>query len=236
VPLPNWKITYNGISKFKWAKKYFNNFSLSHGYTSTISVGTFLSAIEYRGISQNGIFIPNVIDQSSGNFVTYYDIPGISINERFSPLIGLDMSWRVGLTTKFEYSSGRNLQMSFLNYQLNETRSRDITLSLGYKWKNAPIPFKIHGKKRRLKNVINCNMQFGVNSNNTSAFRLDSSLPALPTAGNTTIQINPSFDYQVNNRLNIKLFFDRRYTIPATSASFPIIFTNAGLTVRFTLQ
>lgn len=236
VPLPNWKITYNGISKFKWAKKYFNNFSLSHGYTSTISVGTFLSSIEYRGISQNGIFIPNVIDQSSGNFVTYYDIPGISINERFSPLIGLDMSWRVGLTTKFEYSSGRNLQMSFLNYQLNETRSRDITLSLGYKWKNAPIPFKIHGKKRRLKNVINCNMQFGVNSNNTSAFRLDSSLPALPTAGNTTIQINPSFDYQVNNRLNIKLFFDRRYTIPATSASFPIIFTNAGLTVRFTLQ
>jgi cell surface protein SprA len=236
IPSPNWKVTYNGISKFKWAKKYFNNFSISHGYTSTISVGTFLSSIEYQGTSQNGYLIPNVIDQSSGNFVTYYDIPGISISERFSPLIGIDMSWRIGLTTKFEYSQGRNMQMSFLNYQLNETRSRDITLNMGYKWKNAPIPFKIRGKKQRLKNVINCNMQFGVNSNNTSAFRLDSALPALPTAGNTTIQINPSFDYQVNNRLNIKLFFDRRYTIPATSASFPITYTNAGLTVRFTLQ
>lgn len=236
IPSPNWKVTYNGISKFKWAKKYFNNFSISHGYTSTISIGTFLSSIEYRGNNESGFNLPKVIDQSSGNFITYYDIPGVSISERFSPLIGLDMNWRIGLTTKFEYSQGRNLQMSFLNYQLNETRTRDITLNLGYKWKNAPIPFKIRGKKQRLKNVINCNMQFGVNSNNTSAFRLDSSLPALPTAGNTTIQINPSFDYQVNNRLNVKLFFDRRFTIPATSASFPITYTNAGLTVRFTLQ
>ncbi len=236
IPSPNWKITYNGISKFKWAKKFFNNFSISHGYTSTISVGTFLSSIEYRGTNNNGYMLPNVVDKSSGNFITYYDIPGISISERFSPLIGVDISWRIGLTTRFEYSRGRNLQMSFLNYQLNETRTKDLILNLGYKWKNAPIPFKIRGKKQRLKNPINCNMQFGVNANNTSAFRLDSSLPALPTAGNTTIQINPSFDYQVNSRLNIKLFFDRRYTIPATSASFPITYTNAGLTVRFTLQ
>jgi cell surface protein SprA len=235
-PFPNWKVTYNGISKFKWAKKYFKNFSLSHGYTSTLSIGSFATSLQFVGTNNNGLNIPSLIDQTSGNFIPYFQVPGISITERFSPLIGVDITWLNGLSTKLDWGKGRNLNMSFLNYQLAETRSTDLTFTLGYKWKKFPIPFKIRGKKRKLKNDVNMSMQIGYNQNETNNFLLDSSLPSTPTQGNTTLQFAPTIDYQVNNRLTVRIFYDKRFTIPATSASFPINYTNAGVTIRFTLQ
>ena len=180
--------------------------------------------------------IPSLLDESSGNFISYYDIPGISISERFSPLIGVDLKWKSGLNTKIDYGTGRNLAMSFLNYQLAETRTTDLTITLGYKWKKAPIPFKIGGKKRRLPNDLNLALQTGFNKNETNNFKLDLNQPGTPSMGNTTIQFSPSADYQVNQRLNVKLFLDKRWTIPSTSASYPINYTNAGVTIRFTLQ
>jgi cell surface protein SprA len=56
------------------------------------------------------------------------------------------------------------------------------------------------------------------------------------TRGLKTIRISPSIDYAINKQLNIRLFYDRSETIPATSASFPITNTQAGLTVRFALK
>ena len=41
LPKPNWKITYNGLSRFPWAKDIFSNFSISHGYQSTVTINSF---------------------------------------------------------------------------------------------------------------------------------------------------------------------------------------------------
>ena len=32
VPIPNWTLKYTGFMKFKWFKKHFKRFSLTHGY------------------------------------------------------------------------------------------------------------------------------------------------------------------------------------------------------------
>jgi len=45
-----------------------------------------------------------------------------------------------------------------------------------------------------------------------------------------------STDYAINKNINIRLFYDRSQTIPATSASFPITNTQAGLTIRYALN
>ncbi|MBC8464621.1 MAG: hypothetical protein H8D62_02985 [Bacteroidetes bacterium] len=42
-------------------------------------------------------------------------------------------------------------------------------------------------------------------------------------------------DYVVNNRLNVRLFFDKTLTDPYVSSSFPSAVTNGGFSVRFTL-
>ena len=124
--------------------------------------------------------------------------------------------------------------MNFLDYQLVESRTSEITIGAGYKWKNAPIPFKIQGKKKRLKNDLNLKCDVSLSHNITSNYKLDQKT-GTPTQGMTTISISPSAEYMVNSRLNVRLFVDKRYSIPATSASYPIRYLNAGVTVRFTL-
>ena len=55
------------------------------------------------------------------------------------------------------------------------------------------------------------------------------------TMGQQIIKLNFSADYVVNQRLNIKLFYDKVITNPFISNTFPSAITNAGFSLRFTL-
>ena len=39
MPLPNWSINYNGLSKIDFFKRWFSNISISHKYMSTYTIG-----------------------------------------------------------------------------------------------------------------------------------------------------------------------------------------------------
>jgi hypothetical protein len=39
----------------------------------------------------------------------------------------------------------------------------------------------------------------------------------------------------VNNRLNLRFFYDRRQTIPVISTAYPVTNTTGGITLRFML-
>ncbi|MFX5563052.1 hypothetical protein ABTD73_21620, partial [Acinetobacter baumannii] len=64
--------------------------------------------------------------------------------------------------------------------------------------------------------------------------RLDQS-NAYGTGGQKEVTIQPSIDYVLNNRINIKFFFDQRRVIPYISTSAPITNTRAGINVRISL-
>nr|MBA2406969.1 cell surface protein SprA [Chitinophagales bacterium] len=234
-PLPNWRVTYNGVTKMAWAKKIWNSVNISHGYNSTLAIASFSSSLDFIGAPGNELAFPSKIDSLSGNYISFYDIPAISITEQFSPLLGIDMTWKNSLTTKLEYKRSRNLSFSFLDYQLTESRSEEITAGLGYKFHNLPIPFKIKGKKTRLKNDVSFLTNVSYGDNVTVSEKLDQSVPAQATAGVQTLAISPALDYVVNNRLSVRLFFEKRYTIPKISSSYPIRYTDGGVTIRFTL-
>jgi len=85
-----------------------------------------------------------------------------------------------------------------------------------------------------LKNDLNIVVDFSILNNKTTKYVLDQNI-AEPTSGNTTVRVSPSIDYVVNNRLNIRLFYDRQDNIPATSASYRRTNTNVGINIRFTL-
>jgi cell surface protein SprA len=57
----------------------------------------------------------------------------------------------------------------------------------------------------------------------------------LPTAGQRVIFINPSIDYVISNRVNIKLFFEQRRVEPKISTAPPITNTRAGMQIRISL-
>jgi len=230
-PLPNWRITYTGLSKFKFLQKVFSNVTLSHAYNGTYSVNSFQTQLSYEG---SDILRPTRIDTATGNYYSKYVIPTIVITEQFAPLIGLDMTFKNNILAKVDYKQTRSLSFSFLDYQLSESRTTEITVGLGYKIKGLVLPIKIKGKKKKLDNDLNFRVDFSYRDNVTVNQKLDQSV-SQPTQGMKTIRIAPTIDYIISNRLNIQLFFDRNRSIPATSASFPITNTSAGVKLRFSL-
>ena len=55
------------------------------------------------------------------------------------------------------------------------------------------------------------------------------------TMGQQVISIKFSADYVLNQRLNIRAFYDKVVTNPFISTTFPGSITNAGFSLRFTL-
>lgn len=232
IPKPNWRITYNGLSKIKPLDQIFSSFNISHGYSSNLTVSSFMSDFNFTDPQAAGY--PKNRDTLSGNFYARYNIPQIIIAEQFAPLIGIDVTTKKGFQAKFEFKKTRNLTLSLIDYQLIENKSAEITLGAGYRVKGFVLPFRVKGKKKTLENDLNFRFDFSLRDDRTVNNQLDQDL-AVPTKGSKSYSIAPSVDYVVNDRLNVKLFFDRKKTIPYTSASYPVANTKAGVSVRFTL-
>jgi len=231
MPVPNWRITYNGLSKIKALQKVFTSFNLTHGYTSTLSVNSYRTDMDFNG---NYFLYANVTDTISGNFLTLYDIPAIVLSEQLSPLIGIDATLVNDITMKFDYKRSRTLSMNFVDYQLSENNSTSFTIGLGYRMTGFQLPFKWRGETIRLENDLTFKFDMNWRDDLVTNYRLDQDL-AEPTGGTRAITLNPTIDYVVNNRLNVQLFFNRTRNVPKISNSFPVTNTDAGIKVRFTL-
>jgi cell surface protein SprA len=85
-----------------------------------------------------------------------------------------------------------------------------------------------------LSNDINFRLDLSMRDDAQSNSRLDQT-NAYSTGGQKVITIQPSIDYVLNNRLNLKLFFDQRRVTPYVSTSAPIVNTRAGLQLRIAL-
>jgi cell surface protein SprA len=233
-PLPNWRISYNGFTKLKWMQKVFTNFTLSHGYNSTLTVNSFQTNLDYTSAVNN--LGSNQIDSLNGNYYAAYSMPNIVINEQFSPLIGVDMTFKNNITAKFDYKKSRTMTVNFADFQMIEINSSQITFGAGYKIRGLKLPFKLpkSGKKIRLDNDLSFRFDFSYRDATTVNHRIDESQPQI-TQGARTYSIQPSIDYIISKSLNIRIFFDQTRTIPKISTSYATTNTRGGITLRFTL-
>lgn len=232
LPLPNWRISYNGLTKFKWAQKIFTAFTISHGYSSTLTVNSFQTNLDYRG--DGSIFGNDRVDTLNGNYYPLYNMPSIVLNEQLSPLIGVDMTFKNNLTAKFDYKKSRTLTMNFADFQMIENKSEQFTIGLGYKIKGLKLPIRIKGRNIRLDNDLSFRFDFSYRDNINVNHRIDESQPQI-TQGSRVIFINPTIDYIISKRLNIRIFFEQTQTIPKISTGFPTTNTRGGITLRFSL-
>jgi cell surface protein SprA len=237
IPRPNWRMTYTGLTRIQGLEKTFTSFTLTHAYTSSLGMNSFNNNLLYQDpLSYNA---PGFIDTATGNFYPYFLVPNISISEAFAPFIDIDMQFTNSLTLRFEYKKSRQLSLSLIDFQLSEARSEEFTVGFGWRKRGLKLPFKfkLPGMKQssaELSNDLNLRLDLGLRDDATANSRLDQEA-ALPTAGQKVITISPSIDYVLNNRINLRLFFDQRRTEPKISTSAPITTTRAGLQIRISL-
>jgi len=168
--------------------------------------------------------------------VPYFLIPNITIAEQFSPLIELDMTFVNQLSTRFEYRKSRQLSLSLIDYQLAENRSTEYTL--GMNWRKRGVPFlqniKFGKKEMKLDNDVTFRLDFTLRDDATANSKLDQNI-AFGTAGQKVVRLAPSIDYVVNNRVNLKFYFEQNKIIPKIATSAPITTTRAGVQIRVAL-
>lgn len=230
LPKPNWRVTYTGLSRLPLFEKVFTNFTISHGYNSNLSMNSFNSALLFR--DPFALSYPGFIDTLTGNFIPYFLVPNISISEQFAPLIDLDMQFTNQLTTRFEFRKSRQLSLSLIDYQLSEARSTEFTIGAGFRKRGAFSFLKWKGKP--LENDAAFRLDFSIRDDATTNSRLDQE-QVLPTSGQKVIMINPTIDYVISNRVNVRLYFEQRRVEPKISTSPPITNTRAGIQIRLSL-
>ncbi|MEO7767747.1 MAG: cell surface protein SprA, partial [Ferruginibacter sp.] len=239
IPRPNWKLDYNGLSKVTGFDKIFTNLTISHGYNGSLSMNGFTSALLYRDDSRYGY--PSFYDTISKNYIPYFLVPNITIQEQFAPLVGVDMMFTNQMQFKVDYTKQRTLSLSLIDFQLSETRSTEFSIGAGYRKRGLKLfgglrlpKFLSKDKTGKLDNEINFRLDFRIRDNVTVNNRLDQN-STLPTGGSKEVTISPTIDYYLNSRVNVKLFFDQRRVNPYISSSAPTVNTRAGMQVRISL-
>ncbi len=229
IPKLNWRITYDGLSKLKFAKKLFSSVNLTHGYRSSYAVSSFSTSLLYRDDAS--------ARDLGNNFIPKEEFGQVTINEQFSPLIGVDINWKNNkFTSRFEYKRDRNISLSFADVQIAEMKGQEFVLGLGYRFRNFRLPFGLSGNKKagQSGNDLNLTGDFSIRENSTIIRRVLENIDQ-PTAGLTILSYKLAADYVINERFNIRLFFDRTVNNPLISTSFPTANTSAGISIRFTL-
>ncbi|MFZ9387074.1 MAG: cell surface protein SprA [Chitinophagaceae bacterium] len=235
IPKPNWTLTYNGLSRIPGLDKIFTNFTIRHGYHSTLSMNSFNTALLFLDPLRVGY--PYFRDTLTGNFIPYFLVPNITIQESFDPLIEVDITFTNQLSTRFEFSKRRQLSLSLIDYQLAENRSTEMTFGLNWRQKGLPLikNIKFGKKEMKMDNDVTIRMDFSLRDDATANSKLDQRT-SFGTAGQKVIRIAPSIDYVLNNKVSLKLYFEQNKNIPKISNAFPITNTRGGLQVRISLS
>ncbi|MEM6765280.1 MAG: cell surface protein SprA [Bacteroidota bacterium] len=247
IPLPNWSINYNGLTNLPFLKEVFNSITLKHTYRASYSIGSFnnnINAELANGFPANTlVFREDANGQPLENFQTEDNIASVSIREDFSPLIGINMTMKNGVTASIDYKRGRMLNLSVGTMQLSELHNQDLAVMIGYRKDKLDWQFSFMGRDFDLQNSMNAQLRLTMRDtrefNRSIVFdpsNPDEALDPQYTRGTLNWIISPSIDYVVNTRLNLKLFYEQNINRPYTSQSFDTSFASGGVQIRFTLS
>lgn len=242
IPLPNWSIDFNGLSNLPLFKEYFTNITIRHVYRATYSVNSFNNNLNAALDSLGNVYTTVVIDEDEQieNFYSPFNIPTVQINEQFSPLLGINVTMKNGLTGSVDYKRGRQINFSMSNLQIAEQRNQDLAVSAGLRKDKLNMKMRLFGRDINLENSVH--FQFRLTMRDTreisrtlSPNGLDPNLKDTYTRGTLNWIISPSIDYVLSNRVNVKVFFEQNINNPWTSSSFPTRFSSGGFQIRFML-
>ena len=254
--LPNWTVRYGGLSKIPWLADRFKSVNINHAYKSVFSMGSYSSYSSWTQLNGDMGYI--VATDGTQSPSSMYNIPTVSIQESFSPLIGMDVTLQNNMTVKVEYRSTRNLNLSMTSVQLNESRSKDWVVGLGYKLSDFNI-FSMGGSKKVKKSKGSRNSQNNQNTQNTQNkksgvnhdlnMRLDLSLRkqaaitrdiasgvSSASSGNSAFKLSFAADYTLSRMLTLSAYYDRQTNTPLlSSSSYPTTTRDFGLALKFSL-
>lgn len=232
--LPNWRASYDGLSKLPFFKKYFKSFTLTHAYQCTYSVGSFNSFTDWLDIGQGLGFTQDALT-GGATPSSPYNISSVTITEKFAPLIGINATLNNSMTVNCEYRDQRTLTLNSAAGQIVEANTTTFSVGAGYKIANFASVLKIKGKQQGVSNDLTLNFDLQINSNN-ALIRKIVDRTAQATSGNRTFGCKFTANYQMSKRVTLGAYFDYQVNTPLVSTtSYPTTNANYGLSFNMNL-
>ena len=228
IPIPNWQITYNGLSHIPMFSDIFESLDITHGYRSSYTVSGYSTLLQYQ--ETNGAVSSR---DANNDFLPQYQFSSVTIFEQFVPLLGLNGRFKNGMTANVEYRQSRSLSLSVLNSQLSQLNQNAMVLGFGYHDKNFVFPFGLFASRQH--NDVTFKVDFSLQDTKTLIYQADVE-EAQISAGAQNITVRPSMDWMLNQRFTLNLFYDSNITRPYTSQTFNTAFTNFGINLKLMLQ
>ena len=236
---PNWRVSYDGLSKNPTLKKTFKRFNLNHTYRSTMS-SAYTTNLGYEGDEQGR---PTATDQGEyQDYISQRQLNTVTISEQLSPLVGVDMSIKTANDNepqiRVEITRDRNVNLGLSNYQITETKTKGVVIGVGYKFDDVPNPFlKTYGKLpiKMLKKtdfLVRCDVNIRENS---TVIRKMVEQQNQVTAGQRLVSIKLSGDLEVSDKMTLRAFYDQQINKPKVSTSFATTNISSGVALRFNL-
>ena len=228
--MPNWRITFDGFSKFEFVQKVFRSINITHQYRSVYQIGSYTTNLNYF-VDGNGI---NNIRDLQRNFIQQYEINTVTVSEQFSPMINVDMNWKSNLTSRFEWRKSRTISLNLTGNQVTDSRINELVVGAGYRFDDVQIVLKSGGGQRTLKSDLNLRLDLSLRDNKTVARKLIEDVNQ-PVAGIKVMTLGATADYVLSDRFNLQIFADHTMNNPFVANTFPTSNTNFGFSLKFTL-
>ncbi len=248
VPLPNWDINYTGFSRWPLFKAVANQVTLRHGYSATYDIGYNSNAAAGSAVTTQNILVPisggeGTINQTLASEIPFREPSTAIVNERFQPLLGVNVSWKGGLQTDFGWSQSNARSLTAASASVSESTTEELSLRLTYSKTGLRLPFF---GRRRLNNNLRFTLTLARSNSSNFIRRLKNDLQDIlrgseltppQDAGSTRLTVEPRLSYAFSNQVNMDVFVryesidSRGSQIPSTSLinggfSFRVSFSN----------
>ncbi|MCY4000777.1 MAG: cell surface protein SprA [Bacteroidetes bacterium] len=239
-PLPNWNVSYSGISNWPIIRSFFQSATLRHGYSSTFSA-------DFRSNLRGGQL--DNFSLGSGPVIAFEipqeEVDAVRINERFQPLIAVDLTLHGNIQTSIAWNKTNAYSLSTTNNVVNENKSNEIAVTASWSKSGLRLPFL----RRTLNNRINISMTFSRTSNDDRSYYIRRAIEAAALdpefeesialeepyvdvlTSTSRIQFQPKIAYQFSNVVSADLFV-RYEDFIGDSRRLPYTNINGGFNLR----
>jgi cell surface protein SprA len=213
--------------KYKWFKKTFSSFTVSHGYKSSYTIGNYTNNLQYEGPK-------SVKTNTSGNYHPELLISSATLIDEFSPLIKVDFRMKNSLSFKGEIRRDRSLTLNFNNNTITDINGTEYVFGFGYKIRDVKFVTKFTGKKETLKGDINFRADISLRDNLTLIRSVDKENNQV-TGGERLFGIKFLADYNLSRNLTASFYYNHQTFDYAVSTTFPRQSINAGINLVYNL-
>ena len=226
-PLPNWNVSYNGLSRIPGLDKVFQSVTLNHAYTCVYQIGSYSTNLAYN--DEEGSL--QSVKDALNNFISQYEFGQMSLTENMNPIVGVDVKMKNNFQFKGSWKKQRTVTLSTAAFQITEMTSSEFSVGAGYRFKDLKVTYNFAGVRKQSIADLVLNVSVSLRDNKTMLRKIEEDLN-LPSAGQKILYIDFTAEYQLTKEISVAAFYEHTLTIPVLSSNYKNLRIEAGLSLK----